>query len=76
MLFEASGDGEHFKEIARIANSVDERDMEVKVWDCEARVKVNARYLRVSATNIGTIPQWHPGAGYPGFIFIDEIWAE
>ncbi len=76
VLFEASGDGEHFKEIARIANSVDERDMEVKVWDCEARVKVNARYLRVSATNIGTIPQWHPGAGYPGFIFIDEIWAE
>ena len=34
-----------------------------------------ARYVKVYARNIGTIPAWHPGAGAPGFIFIDELWA-
>jgi hypothetical protein len=29
----------------------------------------------VFAKNIGTIPAWHPGAGYEGFIFVDELWA-
>ena len=76
VLFEASEDGEHYREIARIANKVEEKDLKVQTWDCEARANVKARYIRVSAVNIGTIPEWHPGAGYPGFIFIDEIWAE
>ena len=33
----------------------------------------NARYVRIIAVPENTIPEWHPGAGYPGFIFVDEI---
>ena len=34
---------------------------------------IEARYLRVSARNFGTIPDWHPGRGEAAWIFIDEI---
>lgn len=34
------------------------------------------RYVRVKATNYGKLPAWHPGAGSPAFIFVDEIVVE
>ena len=76
VIFELSTDGVNYVEAARVANTVAEDDMTVQVWDCEARVNARARYVRVRATNIGVIPDWHPAAGYPGFIFVDELWAE
>ena len=72
--FSVSEDGEHFTPLARVENTMDERDYEVRIWDCEASVNARARFFKVFAKNIGTIPAWHPGAGSPGFIFIDEIW--
>ncbi|MBQ9462639.1 MAG: GH92 family glycosyl hydrolase [Bacteroidales bacterium] len=75
VLFEVSSDGVGYTTVAKIKTTVPERDMVVRIWDCETPVECTARYIRVSASNIGTIPEWHPGAGYPGFIFIDEIWA-
>jgi hypothetical protein len=74
--FSASADGKTFVPLARVDNKMDERDYEVRIWNCEASVSTRARYIKVFAKNIGTIPDWHPGAGSPGFIFIDEIWAE
>ena len=74
--FSASADGKTFVPLARVDNTMDERDYEVRIWNCEASVSTRARYIKVFAKNIGTIPDWHPGAGSPGFIFIDEIWAE
>ncbi|MBR5906060.1 MAG: GH92 family glycosyl hydrolase [Bacteroidales bacterium] len=76
VIFEISTDGVNYVEAARVANKVKEDDMTVQVWDCEARVNAKARFVRVRATNIGVIPDWHPAAGYPGFIFVDELWAE
>lgn len=76
VVFSVSENGTDFTEAARIATSVGQEDMEVQIWDCEARVKCRARYVRVHASNIGTIPEWHPGAGSPGFIFVDEIQVE
>ena len=73
--FSVSDDGEHFTTLARVENTMDERDYEVRVWDCEIPAAVSARYVKVFAESIGTIPDWHPGAGNPGFIFIDEIWV-
>ncbi|MCC8071401.1 MAG: glycoside hydrolase family 20 protein [Bacteroidales bacterium] len=34
---------------------------------------VEARYVRVIADAESKIPDWHPGAGRAGFLFIDEI---
>ena len=72
--FSTSTDGEHYTPLARVDNTLDERDYEVRIWDCEVPADAQARYVKVTAKNIGTIPDWHPGAGSPGFIFIDEIW--
>ncbi len=30
-------------------------------------------YYKVKARNYGALPKWHPGAGHPAYIFIDEI---
>ena len=34
---------------------------------------VEARYVKLTVTPEAAIPSWHPGAGAPGFVFIDEI---
>ena len=73
--FSVSTDGEHFTPAGRVDCTVDEKDYTVQVWDAELPVDCNARYVKVFAKNIGTIPAWHPGAGYEGFIFTDELWA-
>jgi len=48
----------------------------VVIKDFEVKVNTNARYVKVIAKNLGIIPQWHPGAGYLAYIFIDEIIVE
>ena len=73
--FSASTDGVIFTPLGRLDTSVAENDLEVQTWDAELPVSCTARYIKVFARNIGTIPEWHPGAGYPGFIFTDELWA-
>lgn len=34
------------------------------------------RYLKVLVRSEHDIPAWHPGKGYPGFLFVDEIVVE
>ena len=74
--FSVSLDGKRYVTAGKMSTPVGVRDMEVQTWDCEIPVKLNARYVRVHATNLGPIPEWHPGAGWPAFIFVDELWAE
>jgi hexosaminidase len=35
--------------------------------------KTYAKYLKVVAETYEELPQWHPGAGHPGFLFVDEV---
>ena len=74
--YAVSGDGKHYKVVGRVENPVSTDDMTVQVWDAVLPVDCTARYVKILAKNIGTIPLWHPGAGYQGFIFTDEFWAE
>ena len=69
-----SEDGINYKLAGRKQNTVGEQDYEVQIWNCECEVETKARYIKVFARNFGTIPEWHPGEGGEGFIFIDEIW--
>ena len=73
--FAVSSDGINYTTVADIPSPVDSRDMTPQRWDCTASVDVEARYVRVHAVNFGTIPEWHPGAGMPAIIFVDEISA-
>ncbi len=36
----------------------------------------NARYVKVVAHTIGNTPGWHPGAGRPAYMLVDEIVVE
>ena len=36
----------------------------------------DVRWIRVRAENIGTCPDWHPGAGMKAWLFVDEIIIE
>jgi len=37
---------------------------------------LSARYIRLHAKNIKTLPDWHPGAGEKAWIFVDEVIVE
>ncbi len=76
VTFSVSQDGVEYTPVATVRTPVGERDLEVQRWDPRVAVKLSARYVKVNAINYGTIPDWHPGAGYPAFIFIDEITVE
>jgi hexosaminidase len=39
----------------------------------EIKKPVTARYIKVLAKNMGTIPSGKPGAGNPAWLFVDEI---
>ncbi|HAA18857.1 MAG TPA: glycosyl hydrolase family 92, partial [Cytophagales bacterium] len=39
----------------------------------EFRARDYVRYVKVKATNMGTCPEWHKGAGGKSWIFTDEI---
>ena len=34
---------------------------------------VKARYVRIVASPENVMPDWHPGKGFPAFLFVDEI---
>ena len=71
-----SADGINFKTIATVTNTVADNDYKSTIKDYETTMNVETRYVRVKAKNFGTIPSWHLGAGYPSWIFIDEITIE
>lgn len=77
VVFLVSMDGVDYKEVARTGHSVKDRDMEAQVHDLVKEVApMKARYVKVRAVNYGDLPSWHLGAGYPAYIFIDEIMVD
>ena len=73
--FSGSLDGKYYTPLGRLESPVAERDETIQIWNAELPVKFQARYIKVHAAPIGIIPSWHPGAGAPAFIFVDEVWA-
>ena len=69
-------DGVDFQQVAELSARCAVDDYEVTIDDLTAELDVTARYVRVFARNLGTIPPWHPGAGDQCFIFVDEILIE
>jgi len=76
--FETSLDGTTWTAGGTATNAVSERDYTLSTQRLAARraAPVVARYVRVKAVNYGALPPWHLGAGYPAYIFVDEIEVE
>lgn len=69
-----SEDGSNYTEIAAAEYPMEGRHEPNGVKEYSVTFpETSARYLKVSATTLETLPDWHPGAGYGAFLFIDEI---
>lgn len=75
--FAVSGDGTEFQHVATVINEIPQNKDGNIIQDlsCEPG-KLNARYVRILAKNIGVCPAWHKGGGGKAWLFVDEIIVE
>ncbi len=78
VIFEYSLDGITYTKLGEDSFSVDPQETPFIIHDYSVKPDspVKAKYIRVFAENIKTLPLWHPGAGYKAWIFADEITIE
>ena len=75
--FEVSDNGSDYRRVLEIPITFPEREMTHTIREYKKSISPTmARYVRVKAKNLGTIPEWHPGAGFEAFIFVDEIFIK
>lgn len=73
VAFEVSSDGETFERVALIQNEMPLNKAVAQMTLATRIDPVRARYLRVHARTIGTIPDWHPAKGRDAWLFVGEI---
>jgi len=72
--FFVSNDGESFKSIGKVKNTVPENEWGSIIKDFTLTIKpVKAKYVKVLGKSKVMCPEWHKGRGNELFIFIDEI---
>ena len=72
-----SMDGKNFEQVGVVVNTlpIDQYGGQQRDFIAEFEPR-NARYVKVIAHTIGDTPDWHPGAGRPANMLIDEIVVE
>lgn len=78
---EVSTDGSHYQPFGSLHDIATQcyaaasynYQQEAQVYRHTINGSANARYLRITATNYGPLPQWHISAGEPAWLFCDEI---
>lgn len=74
--FQLSEDGKDYRTVLTVNNTLPDSTDENTLRDFAGHIPVTlARYMKVRAVSYGPLPAWHPGAGSPSFIFVDEVWA-
>ena len=73
MHIEISLDGVHYEPYGDFVCSYPHDDFTPMIDDFMIKKETTARFVKVKAINYGSLPEWHLGAGYPAFIFVDEI---
>jgi Domain of unknown function (DUF4838)/Glycosyl hydrolase family 67 N-terminus len=70
-------DGKNFQLVANIKNTlpIDQYGGYLREFNAEFPA-IDARYIKIRACSIGNTPAWHPGAGRPANMLIDEIVVE
>jgi len=73
VVFEVSDDGQQFRRAAVVDSKVSPREPGPLVRELVADdLAMVARYVRVRAENVGTIPDGHPARGRKAWLFVDE----
>lgn len=74
---EISENGKDFVSAGSVVAEVDLKlSSKVEISSFDVKIEKDTRYIRIKAKNYGKMPAWHPGAGDPAWIFIDEIGIE
>lgn len=73
--FLGSNNGKKFRLLGNFTHQEADNRMDVFLKDLGGPIQRTERYryIKVEARQYGLLPSWHPGAGYPTFIFIDEL---
>ena len=74
--FFVSNDGKNFKSVGVMNNTISQETDEPVLHEFSLNKKLSARYVKMVAKKIDACPDWHVGAGEPGWIFCDEIVIE
>ncbi len=77
VTFSVSEDGETFRSMGQLTHDVPlEKDGSFTRDFVQEIGGENIRYIKLSAENVRTCPDWHPGTGGKAWIFIDEVVIE
>ncbi|MCI0512838.1 family 20 glycosylhydrolase, partial [candidate division KSB1 bacterium] len=77
VIFEISEDGQHFTPLGSVLNETSYHGIKSQMQAFTLKVKpVQTRYIRVTARNIVTNPQWHRSPGGLAWLFFDELVIE
>lgn len=72
--YSISKDGKSWIDIGKMKHKVNQNTEEKKFIDMDVRFeKMEVRYVKVKAKNIGKCPSWHVGAGGKAWLFVDEV---
>lgn len=75
--FEISNDGINFKEVGQSEAPLEKRNEQKAIYNFSTNFAAqNAKFIRVTAKIISSLPKGHSGEGKPGWLFADEIVAE
>jgi len=72
-----SMDGKNFEPVGNVVNTlpIDQYGGYLREFNIEFAPR-EARYIKVRARSMGNTPGWHPGAGRPARMLVDEIVVE
>lgn len=73
---EVSDDGKHFFKSAVLSEPQPKQHLAPSVLRLTAELSQDVRFIRISAKNIGVLPDWHPGKGNKAWLFVDEVEVE
>ncbi|MFV0505250.1 MAG: family 20 glycosylhydrolase [Bacteroidales bacterium] len=76
LVVEVSKDGENFNMLDSTKNKVSAMGEGRSSQELVVEKKAKARYVRVTAKNLGTCPKGHAGEGKAAWLFVDEITVE
>jgi hexosaminidase len=69
-----SEDGTTYTEVAKAEYPIESKAAPNGIKEYSVSFpETSARFVKVFAKTLEALPEWHPGAGHGGFLFIDEI---
>ena len=71
--FQISRDGRTYVSLGRVENKIDPKDHNCQIREFSVPLSADVRYVKVTAKNFGTLPEWHLGAGGEAHLFVDEV---